>query len=178
MHSIDVNTSGWPTPVSACTHNWNLKPQDVENWDTGGVRCHFSCRTCVGLKERADLATLVVNQSIASFFSVILPADDVTTENHFHVPLFPLLLQRAWGLYCCDVRTSELTSSRRVPSKKAVQEFSAKLQWSVRSLGSWQSTKYLTVTLAGCFWALTMFKRPIVNGMAVFTFLILFLAFK
>lgn len=63
MHSIDVNT----TPVSACTPNWNLNPQDVENWDTEGVHrkiwVYFICCTWIGLEEREDLATVIVSRS-------------------------------------------------------------------------------------------------------------------
>lgn len=117
MHSIDVNT----TPVSACTPNWNLNPQDVENWDMEGVHGKFGSILFAARElEREDLATLILSRSkCCVIFFLTLSADDNTIENHFHVPLpYSILLRRARGLYCCDARTSELTSSRRVPSKK------------------------------------------------------------
>lgn len=56
MHSIDVNT----TPVSACTPNWNLNPQDVENGDMEGVHGKFGSILFAARElEREDLATLI-----------------------------------------------------------------------------------------------------------------------
>lgn len=148
MHSIDVNT----TPVSACTPNWNLNPKTwkTETWKefTGNLglfyllHVNWSARTWRPLFESFKVLRHFFPFFVGGWQHNRKPLSRATS-----LPYPSPACARTLLLWREDVGAYVIASSA---FQKAVREFSANLQWSARSLGSWQSTKYLTVTL-GCF---------------------------
>lgn len=135
------------TQVS-CTHNWNLNPKNVENWDTQEefVMAMFDAP---GWTERVDLETLVVNRSKYCFLvcrratPLFKPLSRATS---------PLLLEHTRTLLFWREELYVIASSA------FQKEFSANLQ----------GVSIHTVLNSYACWSFrgwTTFERPVVNGM-------------